>query len=77
MKFAGSPCQLNFGLGIPGRRPSSKLVASWTNSRNAEVQRVREQESTPEAQAQKRKQEKEEAEEAARTREAEGAERGE
>jgi len=75
--FAGSPCQLNFGLGITGRRPSSKLVASWAYNRNAEVQHVKEQEATPEAQAQKREQEKEEAEEAARTKEAEGAERGE
>ena len=78
MTFAGgSPCQLNLGLGITGRRPSPTLVASWAHNRNAEVQHVREQEATPEAQARKREQEKEEAEEAARTKEAEGAERGE
>ena len=75
--FSGSTCQLNLGLGSPGKKPKPALVAAWTHKQEAELRHVKELESSPEAQAQKREQAKEEAEEAQRTEEASQVEKGE
>jgi hypothetical protein len=77
MTFSSSPCQLNIGLGSPGRRAKPSLVAGWTAKQHAEAQRSKEIEASPEAQAQKREEAKEEAEETQRTEEARKAEQGE
>jgi hypothetical protein len=77
MTFSGSPCQLDFGLGTPGKKPRASLVAAWASKRNAEAQRSKAIEASPESQAQKREEANEEAEEAKRTEEAHSAERGE
>jgi hypothetical protein len=77
MTFSSSPCQLNLGLGSPGKRPKASLVASWAAKQGAEKRHVQEQEATPEAHAQKREEAKEEQEEARRTEEARKTERGE
>jgi hypothetical protein len=77
MTFSGSPCQLDFGLGTPGKKPRASLVAAWASKRNAEAQRSKAIEASPESQAQKREEANEEGEEAKRTEEAHSAERGE
>ncbi len=75
--YSESTCQLNLGLGSPGKKPKPALVASWTHKQEAERRHVNELESSPEAQAQKREEAKEEAEEAKRTEEASRVEKGE
>jgi hypothetical protein len=70
MTFSGSPCQLNTGLGKPGKAPPPSLVAKWTNHIQMEKQHVKESENSPSGQEQKHEEAKQEAEEAQRTKEA-------
>lgn len=74
MTYSGSPCQLDFGLGKPGKAPPPSLVAKWNNQIQTEKQHVKESETSPSGQEQKREEAKSEAEEAQRTKEAGEAE---
>jgi hypothetical protein len=49
-EFHGSTCELNVGLGNPGKKPSPQLVDTWTRKQQAEAQYVKEQEANPEEQ---------------------------
>jgi hypothetical protein len=72
--FKGSLCQLDFGLGRPGRKPKAGLVAGWDRKQKAEIAHVKAEEESPAGREAQAERNQEEAEEAKRTREAEAVE---